>query len=165
MMACQWGPQHPDRALLARVGALVAAEARQFHDRHGVALTVHQHRGRPLQTADEVAAYAARFDGVSSALTADTAHLALCGVDPARFLRDFAPLIDLVHLKDLRDGAFIWLGDGTLDLGSCFVALAETGYDRALVADVYESPGPADMPAAARRWIAERVLRPMRAAP
>ncbi|HYE04116.1 MAG TPA: sugar phosphate isomerase/epimerase [Planctomycetota bacterium] len=152
-MVCIWGPEHPPADALRRAGRAFAAFARDAHERFGTRLTVHQHAGCPLQDADEVAAFAETFDGVSTALTADTAHLALCGVDPADFMRRFAPLIDLVHIKDLRARRFLYPGEGDIDFAAVFAALVGIAFDRALVADIYEARLPPDPVRASRAWL------------
>ncbi len=79
------------------------------------------------------------FDGVADGdvgLTVDTGHLARSGVrDLPGFVREFGPLVDNVHLKDVRDGAWRLLGDGDLDLVAVLAALEEIGFDGWLCVD------------------------------
>ncbi|MCZ7647749.1 MAG: sugar phosphate isomerase/epimerase [Planctomycetota bacterium] len=144
-------PASPE--LRRAAGRAFANFARAFHDTTGVRLTLHQHAGSRLESWSEVEEFAAEFDGVSSALIADTAHLTLGGIDPARFVRAFAGRIDMLHLKDARAGRFAFPGQGTVDFAAVFAALEAAGFAGNLVADVHDASFEGDKVIAAKAWL------------
>lgn len=152
MLIPESGPK-ADADLLRAAGRQCAAFARRLHGETGVRLSVHQHRGGVVESLEEVRRFAEAFDGVSSALLADTAHLTLGGVDPAAFATEFAGRIDTVHLKDARGGAFAFPGTGTVDFAAFFKALDRAGFDGFAIADVHDAPHAGDPVADARAWL------------
>jgi inosose dehydratase len=62
-------------------------------------------------------------------LTLDTGHLAAGGLDPEEVLRAFASRVDHVHLKDVKAGVFVELGEGTdYDVPGVMRALRSLAY-------------------------------------
>lgn len=69
----------------------------------------------------------------------DTGHLALCGSDPIRTIRDLGQRCRYIHLKDIRPemvgkrtrkgDKFCELGTGALDLKGVLKALKDINYD------------------------------------
>ncbi len=69
-------------------------------------------------------------------LTVDTAHLVKSGItDVAGLVKDFAEVIDNLHLKDFRDGQWRLLGEGTIDFEALAATLTATNYDGWLCVD------------------------------
>jgi inosose dehydratase len=105
---------------------------------HGVALSLHHHYQQPVMHYEDFGVFFSAADHVG--LTVDTAHLAKSGItDIGRLIRDFAPVIDNVHLKDYADGQWRLLGQGTLDFKAITAALGDVGYSGWLCVDE-ESP-------------------------
>ena len=123
-----------DRDTLRAFAGILALEGMAARDR-GVALSLHHHFGQPVMLPDDFRVF---FDatGDTVGLTIDTAHLAKSGIDdiPA-FCREFAPVVDNLHLKDYADGEWRLLGAGTLPLADILTALDAGGYDGWLCVD------------------------------
>ncbi|MBV9792564.1 MAG: TIM barrel protein [Actinobacteria bacterium] len=101
---------------------------------HGVALSLHHHYQQPVMHYEDFGVFFSAADHVG--LTVDTAHLAKSGItDIPRLIRDFAPVIDNVHLKDYADGQWRLLGQGTLDFPAILTALRDTSYPGWLCVD------------------------------
>jgi sugar phosphate isomerase/epimerase len=106
------------------------------HPRDGVTPADLRSFARTLSAAGRDSA----ADGVG--LTVDTAHLVKSGVtDVPALIRDFAPVIDNIHLKDYADGEWRILGRGTLNFKDIAAALADVSYTAWLCVDE-ESPAP-----------------------
>jgi len=116
-----------DREALRGFADVLAREGAAARDR-GVALSLHHHYGQPVMLPDDMRVF---FDVVGDAvgLTVDTAHLAKSGIeDLPGFCREFAPIIDNLHLKDYDGREWRLLGEGELPLAEILTALDETGY-------------------------------------
>jgi sugar phosphate isomerase/epimerase len=103
---------------------------------HSLKLSLHHHYNQPVMRREEFHEFfgAARPGAVG--LTLDTAHLVKSGEEEiAGIVREFAPFLDNVHLKDFADGEFRVLGEGRIAFGPVFAALREIGYDGWLCAD------------------------------
>lgn len=59
----------------------------------------------------------------------DLAHLVAGGGDALAIVRKHIDRVNYVHLKDYRDGEFLPLGDGTIDIRAVLVQLKDAGYD------------------------------------
>jgi sugar phosphate isomerase/epimerase len=105
---------------------------------HGVALSLHHHFQQPVMHREDFGVFFSAADHVG--LTVDTAHLVKSGVtDVPALIRDFAPVIDNIHLKDYADGEWRILGRGTLNFKGIAAALADISYTAWLCVDE-ESP-------------------------
>jgi sugar phosphate isomerase/epimerase len=108
----------------------------------GVALSLHHHYQQPVMYYEDFGVFFSAADHVG--LTVDTAHLAKSGIaDIGRLIRDFAPVIDNLHLKDYADGQWRLLGQGTLDFKAILTALDDITYAGWLCVDE-ESTAPLD---------------------
>ncbi len=115
----------------------LSAVGREAADQ-SVALSLHHHYQQPVMHYDDFCAFFSAADHVG--LTVDTAHLAKSGItDIPGLIRDFAPVIDNLHLKDYADGQWRLLGQGTLDFKAITAALGDVGYSGWLCVDE-ESP-------------------------
>jgi inosose dehydratase len=102
----------------------------------GLRLSLHHHYDQIVMTRDEFEHFFAAIEPGTVGLTIDTAHLVKSGMpDVAGVLREFAPVIDNIHLKDFGDGDWQVLGRGEIDFAPIFSAIRETGYDGWVCAD------------------------------
>jgi inosose dehydratase len=100
----------------------------------GVALSLHHHFQQPVMHREDFGVFFSAADHVG--LTVDTAHLVKSGVtDVPALIRDFAPVIDNIHLKDYADGEWRILGRGTLNFKDIAAALTDIGYPAWLCVD------------------------------
>lgn len=108
----------------------------------GIVLVVHPHAGTPgsrgsVETREDLLRYLDERPGFFAC--PDTGHLALCGSDPVRTIRDLGSRCRYVHLKDLpphrvgnKDAPgerFCELGTGALDLAAVIQALDDIRYE------------------------------------
>lgn len=125
----------------------------------GIRLSLHHHFDQPVMLPSDVREFWGAIDEDAVGLTVDTAHLAKSGVDdiPA-FIREFAPIIDNVHLKDYADGEWRLVGRGELDLNGILAALADIGFDGWLCIDEESDASLADGLRVSREWLDEHLL-------
>lgn len=102
----------------------------------GVALSLHHHYDQPVMHRNDFDVFFDAADPDAVHLTIDTAHLVKSGVaDVAGVVRDFAAVIDNLHLKDFADGEWRMLGQGAIDFDKLFATLQGIGYDGWLCVD------------------------------
>ena len=104
----------------------------------GMIIAVHPHIGQPgeVETREDMLRYLDERPGVFAC--PDTGHLALCGSDPVKTIRDLGERCRYVHLKDIRPEMvgkrtrigekFCDLGAGALDLKGVLKALKDINY-------------------------------------
>ena len=113
----------------------LAAIGREAH-RAGVQLSLHHHFDQPVMHRPDFDQFFGAIDDDAVMLTIDTAHLVKSGIaDIAEVIDAFGPRIDTVHLKDIRDGRFIPLGEGTIAFGPVFAAIGRSAPGAWLCAD------------------------------
>jgi inosose dehydratase len=102
----------------------------------GVRLSLHHHTNQPVMHRPDFDVF---FDAVADravSLTVDTGHLMKSQVfDIAGLLRDLAPVIDNIHLKDFADGEFRLLGRGNVDFAPILEALPALAPETTLCVD------------------------------
>jgi inosose dehydratase len=147
----QWGRMVEG---LNRLGELAAGE--------GMRLCYHHHMGTGVQTREEVDRLMADTDRAFVHLLLDTGHLYWSGDDPLALARDHGDRIKHVHLKDIRHsvmeecdsagssfeegvlaGVFTVPGDGDIDFGAIFQALADAGFEGWLIVEAEQDPAKA----------------------
>ena len=116
----------------------------------GTRLSLHHHYNQPVMFAADIRQFFEHVEPGSVGLTIDTAHMWMSGQDDVgATIEEFAGVLDNVHLKDCRDDApgerlptgarkatsFMPLGEGELDFGPVFRALAGSGYSGWLCVD------------------------------
>lgn len=111
----------------------------------GIRASLHPHVGTMVETRDDVLRV---LEGSSIALTLDTGHLLIGGTDPAALVDDWAARVNHVHAKDVRadlavkvrageltyteavrEGIYVPLGEGDVDLPRIVSALGAAGFD------------------------------------
>lgn len=126
----------------------------------GLELAYHPHMGTVVEGRGEIDRL---MDSTRSvALLADTGHLAFAGIEPLDIIRAYRSRIAHVHLKNVRPevvreaalakisfkdavrrGVFTVPGDGGIDFGPIFKALAEALYGGWLVVEAEQDPAKA----------------------
>lgn len=99
---------------------------RELAEQAGLTSSFHPHLGTIAQAPEQIAKVFAHT-GIN--FCPDTAHLEAGGGDPAQLIRTYADRIKYVHLKDIKDGTFLPLGQGQQDMDGILAALREIGYD------------------------------------
>ncbi|WP_405136808.1 TIM barrel protein [Nocardia sp. NBC_01388] len=128
------------RTLIETVAAIgdIAAE-------YGLRVTLHPHVGTHIEDEAEVRRFLADSE---LDLCLDTGHLAIGGTDPVALARQYPERIGHIHLKDVRleianevrcgrmeyseavrDGLYVPLGDGDVDIAALVHAVQSAGYD------------------------------------
>jgi inosose dehydratase len=142
-------------------------EAEDVAWRHGLEIAFHPHAGTAVASAHEVERL---LSASRVGVCLDTGHLFLGGADPVALAHDAASRIRHVHMKDVnarvaerlragetsyaeavREGLYVPLGAGDLDVEGVFGRLDESGYsgwfvleqDTALTAEPEPGTGPA----------------------
>ncbi len=94
---------------------------------HGLLAGYHPHMSTIAESPEQIERVFAR---TGIAFVPDTGHLHLGGGDPAELVRTYRDRIEYVHIKDVdRDGQFVPLGTGVLDVGAVMDALRDTAFD------------------------------------
>jgi len=117
--------------------------------REGLTFGIHNHffKGEkfPYESPDDVLKGLAGRSKTMGA-TLDTGQFASCGYDPAEAVRQLAPYLKMVHLKDIKGGGDeinVLLGDGVARIPAVMEELHKVSY-RGLVAIEYEKEGDVD---------------------
>jgi inosose dehydratase len=146
------GPRDGD----VELGAV--SEAVELVRGRGLEPTFHPHLRTRVQTPAEIERLLA---GTDVPLLLDTGHLTAAGGDAVTAVREWRQRINHVHLKDVRDGTFVELGAGDVDLLGVLDGL--DGYSGWLVVEQDWIPKPGEHPAEAiaaqvrnRRWLREQ---------
>ncbi|MEU0465256.1 sugar phosphate isomerase/epimerase family protein [Amycolatopsis sp. NPDC006131] len=125
---------------------------------HGLSACYHPHLTTIVESPDEVHRL---FDRSRIGFCPDTAHLKAGGGDPAGLIRAHRDRVRHVHLKDMRDGRFLPLGQGDVDFDDVFAALREIGYDGWLLVELDHYDGdPAEAARLSKSFLDERTGRP-----
>lgn len=132
---------------------------------HGMRTVLHPHVGTQVEQADEVADFLAQSP---LPLCLDTGHLMIGGVDPVELAARHPDRIGHVHLKDVRtdlalqvrsgelayteavrQGIYVPLGEGDIDIAAIVDSLTDSGYDGWYVLEqdtTLAADSPADLP-------------------
>jgi inosose dehydratase len=121
------------------------AKIEKIATKHGLSVVLHPHYGTEIETPEHVQRF---LDGCDTALCLDTGHSMVGGGDPVLLTESAATRIRHVHLKDVdrglaervvsgtlpyeqavRDGLYMPLGDGDVDVRRVLEALDGAGYD------------------------------------
>lgn len=143
----------------------VTDELAHYAGDRGMTVSFHTHSGPFIvQTRKDIDDFFSRLKSGNVKLCFDIAQLAGAQIDVVQMARDYAALIDDVHLKDITrpgpladlDGRrdFADMGEGIIDFGPIAEALKETGYDEWLIGDNDSSDSPID----SARKVRDRIL-------
>jgi inosose dehydratase len=134
--------------------------------KHGLSVVLHPHYGTEIESPEHVQRF---LEGCDTALCLDTGHSMVGGGDPVALTESAATRIRHVHLKDVdrdlaervisgtlpyeqavRDGLYMPLGDGDVDVRRVLEVLDGAGYDGwyVLEQDIMLSTDPGYGPAA-----------------
>ena len=113
-----------------------------------VALEPHFHSR--YQDAEDFDFIFERIDHPQLGITVDTGHFHAAGVDTRAFIRQYAPKVWNIHLKDHIGAQSVAIGQGEIDLRGIFAQLHEVGYEGALALEI-EPEDPDNLP----RYVAE----------
>ena len=157
--------ERPKRAVVAddykRLGRLLTELSKRVRDA-GATLVYHHHMNSTGEKPQEVAAVLDAADRGVVRLLFDTAHYQQGGGDPAAAIRQYRDLIEVLHLKDVRDRPggpggpgrsggsdgyqFVELGRGRVDLKAVFAALNEINFKGWGVVELDRVPDPGRTP-------------------
>ena len=102
----------------------------------GVSFSLHHHYDQPVMYRQDFEVFFDAVDTESVKLTVDTAHLVKSGIDDiAGIIRDYRSVLDNIHLKDIKQGVFTLLGQGTIDFTPVFAELRASNYAQWICAD------------------------------
>ena len=121
------------------------ATVEEIGARHGLSVVLHPHYGTEIETPEHVQRF---LEGCDTGLCLDTGHSMVGGGDPVALTESAVARIRHVHLKDVdldlagrvisgalpyekavRDGLYMPLGDGDVDVRRVLDVLNGAGYD------------------------------------
>ena len=130
----EWDELFATLAMVEEIGA-----------RHGLSVVLHPHYGTEIENPEQVQRF---LEGCDTGLCLDTGHSMVGGGDPVALTESAAARIRHVHLKDVdrdlsdrvlsatlpyeqavRDGLYMPLGDGDVDVRRVLDVLDNEGYD------------------------------------
>jgi inosose dehydratase len=128
---------------------LIGEVASIASDEFGVRAVVHPHAGTYIEFRDEIDEIMEALSHEVLGLCVDTGHSIYAGVDPAELVRTYRERVEHIHLKDIdemvlaetllegrsfwdaiRNGIFVPIGDGALNVSDFYLALQQVGYKR-----------------------------------
>lgn len=117
------------RRVLGRISSALG-ELGPWFSRHGRRLTLENHFGYQLETAEDYAEVLGRVpESAPIGVTVDTGHFTAARVDMPAFVRRFGRRVFHVHIKDHVGEKSVPLGEGHTDNAAVVAALAAQGYD------------------------------------
>jgi inosose dehydratase len=144
-----------------RVMASTLNEVGQICLDRGVRACFHNHAGSYIETQDEFERLLDSTDPDLLSIGLDTGHLAYGGGDVEGFVRQYAPRIRALHLKDIypnvlaetrrhrwtyheaqAQGLWAELGEGCVNFVSMFATLATVGFDGWAIVEVDRTTKP-----------------------
>ncbi|UKD57048.1 sugar phosphate isomerase/epimerase [Amycolatopsis sp. FU40] len=127
----------------------------ELAEERGLTACYHPHLTTIVESPDEVRRL---FSCSRIGFCPDTAHLVAGGGDPAQLIREHRDRVRHVHLKDVRDGRFLPLGQGEVDFDDVFAALREIGYDGWLFVELdYYDGDPAEAARISKSYLDGRI--------
>jgi sugar phosphate isomerase/epimerase len=110
-----------------------------------VRLGLEPHYGNVLQQPEDFFRVLQAVPDPRLGVCVDTGHFHAAGVDIPGFIRDFAPQLCSVHLKDHLGPISVGIGRGEIDLPAAIAALREVGYAGDLTVEL-EVEDPQNLP-------------------
>jgi len=129
--------------LLACVNAIAA----RAHAR-GIICSYHPNSpaGSVVRTAEDYDFFLNRLDHALIGYAPDVGHIAAGGMDPLATIRQYRPLVNHVHYKDMAAGGeWAAMGDGVIDFPAITTYLRDSGYDGWIIVED-ECPRAVDEP-------------------
>jgi inosose dehydratase len=105
----------------------------------GLVASYHSHLGICVQAPDQLEKLF-MYTGIGPC--PDTAHIQAGGGDPTAIIRHYASRVNYVHLKDIKQGVFVPLGQGEQNYSQIPAALKGTGYDGWITVELDSFPDP-----------------------
>ena len=131
----------------------------------GVEMAYHPHLGTLVSTPRQIADAMDATDSEVVKLALDTAHLAEGNADPLSMLQQYVDRVVHVHLKDLLQGNFAELGEGSLPLVSFCHVLEENGYEGWCIVELDSSEDPVASARINARFIRDQLGATLRRSP
>jgi inosose dehydratase len=104
--------------------------AKRAHD-HGITCTYHPNSpgGSVVRTAEDYDFFLNRLDQSVIGYAPDVGHIAKGGMDPLAIIRQYRPMVNHVHYKDMDSGG-VWaaMGAGIIDFVGITSYLRDSGY-------------------------------------
>jgi inosose dehydratase len=118
----------------------------------GLATGLHQHTGTAVETREETYDVLNAIDTRYMHFAPDIGQAQKGGTDAAQLVKDFAKIIDHMHLKDFKGwehmGGYTPLGEGTVDLKSVLETMEQANPNANIM---HELDGSANMPSTPRQ--------------
>jgi inosose dehydratase len=118
------GVREDDYKILAETLNKIGEEASKI----GIKMCYHPHAGTLVERREQIEKICQSTDPNFVYLAPDTAHLTLGDCDPVEFFRTYINRIEYIHFKDLRNGKFVELGEGTVDFPGIYQILRSHHY-------------------------------------
>lgn len=90
-------------------------------DEHGFDLHYHNHAAE-FVPVDTTTAFEVFAEASTVGLELDVGWIHTVGMDPAALIERYGDRVDLIHMKDMADGEFREIGEGTVDMANCAAA-------------------------------------------
>jgi inosose dehydratase len=128
----------------------------ELAQRAGLTASYHPHLGTCVQAPDQLEKLF-KYTGIG--LCPDTAHVQAGGGDPAAIIRDYASRVNYVHLKDIKQGVFVPLGQGEQHYDQILAALKGAGYDDWITVELDSFPDPKRGAEISKAFIEQIIVR------
>ncbi|MCL7749931.1 sugar phosphate isomerase/epimerase family protein [Halalkalibacter alkaliphilus] len=115
---------------------LLSELGREATEQYGVRLSLHHHYDQPVMHREDFDLFFEHVKGNSVCLTVDTAHLIKSGItNISEVVYSFKDRIDNFHMKDIEEGEWKVLGEGSIDFTPVFQSIKEIDYKGWVSAD------------------------------
>ena len=122
----------------------------------GMAASYHPHLGTIVERADQLARI---MPQTSINLCPDTGHIEAAGDISAQIVKQYKDRIHYIHLKDVRNGNFLPLGEGQVDFQAVLAELDVQNYTGWITVELDSYAGPPKDPAVrSRAYLAEKLV-------
>ncbi|TDX42896.1 2-keto-myo-inositol dehydratase [Halanaerobium congolense] len=101
-------------------------KAAEIADKYGMTAVYHPHLGTTCEGPEQLDKV---MKNSEIKLCPDTAHLEAGGADPIKVIEKYIDRIVYIHFKDLKDGEFVPLGEGTQDFSKMLKILNDANYE------------------------------------
>jgi len=105
----------------------------------GLVATYHPNLATCVQAPDQLERLF-KYTGIGRC--PDTAHVQAGGGDPTAIIQRYASRVNYIHLKDIKQGVFMPLGQGEQNYSQILAALKDAGYDGWITVELDSFPDP-----------------------